>query len=74
MYSLAQSPVFALLASLQLAHADYYIDDTNSTLNYSSGPSVRWEPFYAGGEYTLQLPLFNGTYVDVDPLACYDYT
>ena len=72
MFSLAQSPVFALLAFLQLSYADYYIDDTNSTLNYSTTTEVIWGAFNAS--YTISLPLANGTYMPVDGYACYNNT
>ena len=74
MSSLAQSLVFALLVFLQPAYANYYIDDTNSTLDYSSGPNASWGPFAAGGKYYLELLLPNGTYMDVDPYPCYNHT
>ena len=73
MSSLVQSLVFALLAFVRPAYADYYIDDTNSTLDYSSGPNAAWGPYAAGGEY-LTLLLQNQTWMTVNPLVCYNHT
>ncbi|KIM55191.1 hypothetical protein SCLCIDRAFT_1221339 [Scleroderma citrinum Foug A] len=71
MFSLARSLVFALLAFLQPSYADYYIDDTNSTLYYSTSAEV-WGAFNASTILTLLLP--NGTYMPVNPYACYNNT
>ncbi|KAL4065236.1 hypothetical protein V8B97DRAFT_1946266 [Scleroderma yunnanense] len=73
MFSLAWNVVVALLAFLQPSFADYYIDDTNTTLHYSSGPRAVWGPFAAGGE-TLELLLPNETYQEVDAYVCYNHT
>ena len=67
-----QSLVFALLAFVQLAYADYYIDDTNATLVYSSGPNAAWAPYSSAGYLTLLLP--NQTWMAVNPLVCYNHT
>jgi len=72
MFSLTQSLVFVLLAFLQPSYADYYIDDTNSTLYYSTSTEVIWGAFNAS--YTTSLPLPNGTYMPVDAYACYNNT
>ena len=53
--------------------ADYYIDDTNTTLVYSSGPKAAWAPYAAGSE-TLELLLPNGTYQNIDAFVCWNHT
>lgn len=76
MFTLHQSAwrfLFALAVISRSAWADYYIDDTNATLTYSSGPNAAWGPFAAGAE-TLQLLLPNGTYQTIDPFVCYNHT
>ncbi|KIJ63299.1 hypothetical protein HYDPIDRAFT_41144 [Hydnomerulius pinastri MD-312] len=55
------------------ARADYFIDDTNVTLTYASGPKAAWAP-YASGATTVELLLPNGTYQVVDPSVCYNHT
>jgi hypothetical protein len=64
---------FFLSTLLSSAWADYNIDDTNTTLTYSSGPKAAWGPFTAGGE-TLELLLPNGTYQVIDAFVCYNHT
>ncbi|KAI6038433.1 hypothetical protein EDC04DRAFT_2695187 [Pisolithus marmoratus] len=76
MFALHQSArrlLFALAIIVRSAWADYYIDDTNATLTYSSGPNAAWGPFAAGAE-TLSLLLPNGTYQTIDPFVCYNHT
>ncbi|KAF8123743.1 hypothetical protein EV363DRAFT_758214 [Boletus edulis] len=63
-------PLFALISSVW---ADYYIDDTNTTLTYSSGPKAAWAPYAVGAE-TLELLLPNGTYQVIDAFVCYNHT
>lgn len=53
--------------------ADYYIDDTNTTLTYSSGPKAAWAPYAIGAE-TLELLLPNGTYQVIDAFVCWNHT
>ncbi|KAG6331978.1 hypothetical protein ID866_7111 [Astraeus odoratus] len=65
--------LFILLALVHTCSADYYIDDTNTTLTYSSGPKAAWGPFAAGGE-SLELLLPNNTYMTIDPFQCYNHT
>ncbi|KAG8217278.1 hypothetical protein J3R82DRAFT_5372 [Butyriboletus roseoflavus] len=65
--------LFFLLALVSFVSADYYIDDTNTTLTYSSGPKAAWAPYAIGGE-TLELLLPNGTYQVIDAFVCYNHT
>ncbi|KAH7914048.1 hypothetical protein BJ138DRAFT_1123819 [Hygrophoropsis aurantiaca] len=62
-----------LSTCISSALADYYIDDTNTTLTYSSGPKAAWAPYAVGG-VTLELLLPNGTYQDIDAFACWNHT
>jgi len=64
------SLLFPLISSVW---ANYYIDDTNTTLTYSSGPKAAWAPYSAGGE-TLELLLPNGTYQVIDAFVCWNHT
>ncbi|KAL4065232.1 hypothetical protein J3A83DRAFT_4265379 [Scleroderma citrinum] len=73
MFLFAWNVVVAVSAFLQPSYADYYIDDTNTTLNYASGPKAAWGAFAAGGE-SLQLLLPNNTYQTIDPFVCYNHT
>ncbi|KAI6111044.1 hypothetical protein F5141DRAFT_1112212 [Pisolithus sp. B1] len=73
LHQYARLLLFALAVIVPSVWADYYIDDTNTTLTYSSGPKAAWGPFAAGGE-TLQLLLPNGTYQTIDPFVCYNHT
>ncbi|KAI6129052.1 hypothetical protein EV401DRAFT_1928965 [Pisolithus croceorrhizus] len=73
LHQYARLLLFALAVIVPSVWADYYIDDTNTTLTYSSGPNAAWGPFAAGGE-TLQLLLPNGTYQTIDPFVCYNHT
>ncbi|KAF8558510.1 hypothetical protein OG21DRAFT_1504252 [Imleria badia] len=61
---------FALISTVW---ADYYIDDTNTTLTYSSGPKAAWAPYAVGAE-TLELLLPNGTYQVIDAFVCWNHT
>jgi hypothetical protein len=65
-------PLF-LCALISSVWADYYIDDTNTTLTYSSGPKAAWAP-YAIGASTLELLLPNGTYQVIDAFVCWNQT
>ncbi|KAF8842529.1 hypothetical protein BDN67DRAFT_965641 [Paxillus ammoniavirescens] len=58
---------------ISYAWADYYIDDTNTTLTYASGPKAAWAPYAVGAE-TLELLLPNGTYEVIDAFVCYNHT
>jgi hypothetical protein len=58
---------------ISFAWADYYIDDTNTTLTYASGPKAAWAPYAVGAE-TLELLLPNGTYEVIDAFVCYNHT
>ncbi|KAH7890024.1 hypothetical protein F5I97DRAFT_1924520 [Phlebopus sp. FC_14] len=62
--------LFFLSALVASAWADYFVDDTNTTLTYSSGPKAAWGPFAAGGS-TLELLLPNNTYQSIDPYSNY---
>ncbi|KAH7928206.1 hypothetical protein BV22DRAFT_1044868 [Leucogyrophana mollusca] len=68
-----KSRLLFLFTSTASVLADYYIDDTNTTLTYSSGPKAAWAPYAVGGE-TLELLLPNGTYQVIDAFACYNQT
>ncbi|KAF9234041.1 hypothetical protein BU15DRAFT_66070 [Melanogaster broomeanus] len=68
-----KSSLLFLSTLISSTWADYNIDDTNTTLTYSSGPKAAWGPFAAGGE-TLQLLLPNNTYQTIDPFVCYNHT
>ncbi|KAI6038434.1 hypothetical protein EDC04DRAFT_3022412 [Pisolithus marmoratus] len=75
MFTLHQSArplLLALAVIVRAARADYYIDDTNTTLTYLSSPDDMWAQFTAG--QTIQLPLSNGTHRTVDSLDCYNHT
>ena len=73
MFSFAQILAFLLLAFFRPSYADYYIDDTNTTLKYSSAPTAAWSAFAAGGE-SLGLLLPNNTYMTIDPFVCHNHT
>lgn len=73
LHQYARSLLLALAVVVPSAWADYYIDDTNATLTYSSGPKAAWGPFAAGAS-TLSLLLPNGTYQTIDPFVCYNHT
>lgn len=73
LHQYARSLLLALAVIVPSAWADYYIDDTNATLTYSSGPKAAWGPFAAGAS-TLSLLLPNGTYQTIDPFVCYNHT
>ncbi|KAI5987549.1 hypothetical protein EDD15DRAFT_2372268 [Pisolithus albus] len=73
LHQYGRSLLFALALIVPSAWADYYIDDTNATLTYSSGPKAAWGPFAAGAS-TLSLLLPNGTYQAIDPFVCYNHT
>ncbi|EIW85487.1 hypothetical protein CONPUDRAFT_162673 [Coniophora puteana RWD-64-598 SS2] len=60
----------SLVALVSRARADYYIDDTNSTLQYNSNPTAAWGAFSAGE--TLQLLLPNGTYQNINAYLALD--
>ncbi|KIK99729.1 hypothetical protein PAXRUDRAFT_822412 [Paxillus rubicundulus Ve08.2h10] len=62
-----------LFTLVSFAWADYYIDDTNTTLTYASGPKAAWAPYAVGAE-TLELLLPNGTYEVIDAFVCYNHT
>lgn len=66
-------PFLSLFAFVSIVWADYYIDDTNTTLTYSSGPKAAWAPYAIGAE-TLELLLPNGTYQVIDASVCWDHT
>jgi hypothetical protein len=53
--------------------ADYYIDDTNTTLFYTSGPNATWAPYATDAE-PLKLLLPNGTYQVIDAFPCWNHT
>ena len=72
MLSLVQSLFLTLFVFPQPSYGDYYIDDTNSTLTYSSGPKAAWGAFNAS--YTISLLLPNSTFMPVDGFACYNHT
>lgn len=65
--------LFFLFALISTVWADYYIDDTNTTLTYSSGPKAAWAPYAVGAE-TLELLLPNGTYQVIDAFVCWNHT
>ena len=65
-------PLF-LCALISSVWGDYYIDDTNTTLTYSSGPKAAWAPYAAGGT-TLELLLPNLTYQVIDAFVCWNQT
>ncbi|EIW85490.1 hypothetical protein CONPUDRAFT_70285 [Coniophora puteana RWD-64-598 SS2] len=60
-----------LLPALPTARADYYIDDTNSTLTYTTGPKTNatWGAFSANGPVE-QIGLPNGTLKQIVPAWC----
>ena len=73
MFSFAQSLFLTLFTFPQPSYGDYYIDDTNSTLTYSSDPKVSWMVFNASN--TIQVMLLpDDTYMQVDAFACYNHT
>ena len=70
---LRSSLLLFIVAFVSSVLADYYIDDTNTTLTYSSGPKAAWAPYAIGGE-TLELLLPNDTYQVIDAFVCYNHT
>ncbi|KAH0830352.1 hypothetical protein J3R83DRAFT_1746 [Lanmaoa asiatica] len=66
-------PILFLFTLVSFVCADYYIDDTNTTLTYTSGPNAAWASYAIGG-VTLELLLPNNTYQVIDAFVCWNHT